>query len=304
MNHHLWAWLALAFITSCATTNTPKTKVIEKVVKDTVYVQQAQNFEGKQVVSAVLPAYNVSDQFYPAQGQDFRQKFLILHYTALHNDKSAQVLTQQAVSSHYLIQDHDDEDIYVLVGENERAWHAGKSFWLGRTNINDSSIGIEIVNLGYTTINHQLRFFPFPEHQFKKVAALAQDIVQRYQIDPTFVLGHSDVAPTRKEDPGAFFPWKRLYEEYGIGAWYNDIDKYKFLPQYPSYKFNQSSFIRSVQEDLAKYGYGIDTTGRWDDQTKRVIMAFQLHFRPSNYSGTLDAETWAILQALNYKYRD
>lgn len=302
MNRILWAILPMIFLVSCSTTQT-QSKLVEKVIRDTVFLEHAQDAQGHDIASSILKNYKVSNHHYPAKGQDYRQKFLIMHYTALHNDKSVEVLTQQSVSSHYLIKDYDDDEIYVLVGENERAWHAGVSSWLDRTNINDSSIGIEIVNLGYSTINGKMRFYPFPEHQFKKVAELAQDIVKRYEIDPTFVLGHSDVAPTRKEDPGAFFPWKRLYEEYGVGAWYDDVDKYRFLPKYVSSDYNKSSFIKSVQADLAKYGYGIKQTGAWDDQTKRVIMAFQLHFRPSNYSGQLDAETWAILQALNDKYR-
>src|SRR5690606_14223956 len=111
------------------------------------------------------------------------------------NEKSVEVLTQQTVSSHYLIQDYDDDDIYILVGENERAWHAGASYWMGRTNINDSSIGIEIVNPGYSKYQGEMWFYPFPEHQFKKIAELAKDIVKRYELDPTFVVAHSDVAP-------------------------------------------------------------------------------------------------------------
>lgn len=298
-------WLLLSFIicSSCSTSK-PQSKIIQKTVRDTVYVEKAQDDQGHIIEFAILENFKISDRYFPAKGQDFRQKFLILHYTALHNERSVEVLTQQAVSSHYLIKDQDDHHIYVLVGENERAWHAGISSWLDRTNINDSSIGIEIVNPGYSNFKGGMWFYPFSEDQFKKVGELAKNIVQRYAIDPTFVLGHSDVSPQRKEDPGAFFPWKRLYEEYGVGAWYNDIDKYKFLPQYQAKNYNQTTFIKSVQSDLSKYGYKISETGKWDDQTKRVLMAFQLHFRPTNFSGELDAETWAILKALNFKYRN
>ena len=291
-------------LSACATTPKVQTKVIQKTVRDTVFVEKVKEVKGKTYHAAELENYKVIDTFFPAVGQDLRQKFLILHYTALHNDRSIEVLTNQQVSSHYLVNDNDDEDIYVLVGENERAWHAGSSFWKGRTNINDSSIGIEIVNLGYTNYEGKMWFYPFPEYQFKKVAELAKNIVERYEIDPTFVLGHSDVAPQRKEDPGAFFPWKRLYEEYKIGAWYNDIDKYRFMSQYSESQVNKSSFIKSVQTELNKYGYEIKESGVWDAQTQRVLMAFQMHFRPSNYSGKIDAETWAIIKALNAKYRD
>ncbi|MDO5655783.1 MAG: N-acetylmuramoyl-L-alanine amidase [Flavobacteriaceae bacterium] len=287
---------------SCSTTQ-PVTQIIKETVRDTVFIEKEAVKEGKSYHSAVLEDYKITDKYFPARGQDFRQKFLIMHYTALHNERSVQVLTEQTVSSHYLVQDYNDNEIHILVGEDERAWHAGASYWMGRTNINDSSIGIEIVNEGYTLLDKKMWFFPYPEHQFKKVAQLAKNIVQRYGIDPTFVLAHSDIAPQRKEDPGAFFPWKRLYEEYGVGAWYDDIDKYRFWNSYSESRRNDAAFIREFQGELAKYGYEIQQTGKWDEQTRRVVMAFQLHFRPENYSGNIDRETLAIIKALNFKYR-
>lgn len=291
---------SVLLITSCNTTKVKtQPKIIKKVIRDTVFIEKPSE---DKIHSAELKNYTIVDEHFPAHGQDYRQKFLIMHYTALHNERSAEVLTTQSVSSHYLVKDNDDDKIHVLVDEDRRAWHAGVSSWRGRTNINDSSIGIEIVNLGFSTRNNEMWFYPYPEHQFKKVAELAKDIVERYDIAPTFVLGHSDIAPARKQDPGAFFPWKRLYEEYNVGAWYNDIDKYKFLPQYPRPKINTRKFIKSYQEELQQYGYNIEITGSWDKQTKLVTQAFQMHFRPSNYSGKIDAETWAIIKALNHKY--
>lgn len=296
--------LLLVVITACTTTQPQtKTKIVKQTIRDTVYIEKETTKSGKSYHAAVLDDYEINDAYFPARGQDYRQKFLIMHYTALHNERSIQVLTEQAVSSHYLIQDYDNDQIHILVGENERSWHAGVSYWMGRTNINDSSIGIEIVNPGYTKRNGEMWFYPFTEVQFKKIASLADNIIKRYGIDPTYVLGHSDVAPQRKEDPGAFFPWKRLYEEYGIGAWYNDVDKYRFWKSYSESRKNDASFIREFQGELAKYGYEIQQTGKWDEQTRRVVMAFQLHFRPENYSGLVDRETVAIIKALNLKYR-
>ncbi|MGI9527477.1 MAG: N-acetylmuramoyl-L-alanine amidase [Weeksellaceae bacterium] len=306
INHLISLIIIGISISACSSSNKTikQTKIIKKTIRDTVYVEKAKSLGPNTVLSAVLKDYTVKDDYYPAQGQDDRQKFLIIHYTALANDKSYHVLTNQSVSSHYLVNDKDDKNIDVLVSENKRAWHAGVSAWKGRTNINDSSIGIEIVNPGYSVKNGKKVFYPFPEYQFKKVAALAENIVERYKIDPTYVLAHSDVAPQRKEDPGAFFPWKRLYEEYKIGAWYNEIDKYHFMKQFQPSRKNTRDFILSYQKELSKYGYEVAEDGVWGDQMKRVTMAFQLHFRPSNYSGELDAETWAILKALNKKYRD
>src|SRR5690606_35770221 len=138
----------------------------------------------------------------------FRQRYLILHYTALDEEKSVRVLTQQAVSSHYLVNNLGDREIYQLVDENKRAYHAGISAWRNDKSMNDTSIGIEIVNDGYKMDSlNQRQFFPYSEAQFKKIAALTKDIVDRYQIPPTNVLGHSDIAPVRKQDPGPLFPW-------------------------------------------------------------------------------------------------
>lgn len=295
--------LAFSFLTSCTTTKI-QTKIIKKTIHDTVYIEKAKEEKSKVYKAASLDKYTIADDYFPAIGQDYRQKFLILHYTALHNDRSYQVLTQQQVSSHYLISDKYHNYIDILVSEDARAWHAGVSYWKGRTNVNDSSIGIEIVNQGYTSNKGKMVFFPYADYQIKKVGELCKDIVERYEIDPTFVLGHSDVAPQRKEDPGAFFPWKRLYDEYNVGAWYDDVDKNYYLSQYPYGEIDSTDFILKTQKAFAKYGYEVKETGVWDEQTQRLVMIFQMHFRPSNYSGIMDAETWAILMALNYKYRD
>lgn len=258
------------------------------------------------IVSAHPKGYKVIKDHFPSLGQNFRQRFLILHYTALDNEKSLNVLTQQAVSSHYLINDLPDHDIYQLVDENKRAYHAGLSYWRNNTGLNDSSIGIEIVNTGYTVDNLGTKqFYEFPEYQYRKVAALAKDIVERYMIPPAHVLGHSDIAPNRKQDPGPLFPWKRLYDEYQIGMWYDENTKQNFYAislDEVTYLYNDSNFIQKVQEQFKNFGYEIQITGQWDKQTQKVIEAFQYRFRPNNYNGTLDAETLSILRALLIKY--
>lgn len=258
------------------------------------------------IVSAKPKGYLVTKSYFPSLGQGFRQRFLILHYTALNNEKSISVLTQQSVSSHYLVNDLDDKEIYQLVDENKRAYHAGVSFWRNNTGLNDSSIGIEIVNSGFSANSVGKRqFYPFPEYQFKKVATLAKDIVERYSIPATNVLAHSDIAPSRKQDPGPLFPWKRLYDEYQIGMWYDETTKQNIYPIALNeivYTYNDMAFITKVQEHFKKFGYDIQVTGKWDKQTKSVIEAFQYHFRQDNCDGSLDAETWAILQSLLIKY--
>lgn len=259
------------------------------------------------IVSANPVGYKVVKTFFPAVGQNFRQKYIILHYTALDDDKSVNVLTQQSVSAHYLVNDLGDNEIYQLVDENKRAYHAGISAWRKDIMLNDTSIGIEIVNAGYKTDSSGMKIFPeYSEAQVKKVAALVKDLANRYMVAPTNVLGHSDIAPTRKQDPGPKFPWKKLYDDYQVGMWYDEATKQNFydtavLDDY-ALQMTVPSFVFKIQTALRDFGYGINPNGVYDDATKKTVEAFQYHFRPQNYSGMIDAETWAILQALNLKY--
>ena len=260
------------------------------------------------IVSADPAGFKVVKTYFPSIGQNFRQRYVILHYTVLNDEKSISTLTQQAVSAHYLINTLPDKEIYQLVDENKRSYHAGISFWRKDQQMNDTSIGIEIVNMGYTVDSTGLRVFtPYPEDQIKKVAALVKDLVKRYNIQPTNVLAHSDIAPTRKQDPGPLFPWKRLYDEYQIGMWYDEPTKQTFLNQILTtndiaLQYSNPEFVSKVQQQLAQFGYALTVNGVWDKATKQTIEAFQFHFRPTNYSGIMDAETLAILQALIQKY--
>ncbi|MFA7615912.1 MAG: N-acetylmuramoyl-L-alanine amidase [Weeksellaceae bacterium] len=299
--------LFLIFIlTSCASR---QPKIVNKIIRDTVVINKiTEKYES--VRMANLDKYKISSSYYPAVGQDERVRFLVLHYTALDNEKSLNVLTTQQVSAHYLVPNDFSDSIYILVDETKRSWHAGQSYWKGINNINFSSIGIEIVNEGYyvgeITENNPTGwyFYGYPNMQIKKVAELAKNIIDRYKIDPVNVLAHSDVAPQRKQDPGPKFPWKQLYQDYGIGAWYEDAHKNIYLPKFPYDQIDDFEFIQTVQNDLNIYGYEIQKTGVWDDQTKKVIMAFQYHFRPERCDGVMDAESWAILQSLILKYRN
>jgi N-acetylmuramoyl-L-alanine amidase len=259
------------------------------------------------IVSANPNGYKVVKTYFPAIAQNFRQKYIILHYTALNDDKSVTVLTQQSVSAHYLVNNLGDKEIYQLVDENKRAYHAGISAWKSDKMLNDTSIGIEIVNAGFKTDSTGVRVFPeFDTEQIKKVATLVQDIAKRYMIPATNILGHSDIAPTRKQDPGPKFPWKKLYEDYQLGMWYDEATKQNFLAQIiPETFATQMSTPQAIfkyQTALRTLGYGIDPSGTIDDATKKTIESFQYHFRPEKYDGIMDAESWAILQALNQKY--
>ena len=256
--------------------------------------------------------YIIDSQTYQATGKSERIKSIILHYTVSDNARSINTLTKGQVSAHYLILDHDDNKIYNLVPESERAWHAGNGGFAGRTILNDTSIGIEIVNSG---IKHEYRnalkngnldyhpyehFVDFDELQIKKVAQLVKDLAARYSISPKNIIGHADMAPSRKIDPGAKFPWHRLYTEYGIGAWYDDADKLSFMDT----NAFASATIHQIKQALRDYGYQLNDSDEWDKASRNVVYAFQLHFRPRNPTGTVDLETYAILKALNKKYAD
>lgn len=234
---------------------------------------------------------------YSAKDRDFREKFIILHYTAINREKSLAALTKGGVSSHFLVSDREEDPIYRLVPEDRRAWHAGQSSWKTRTNINDSSIGIEIVNLG----NVSGAFEPFTDFQMENVAVLLKYLSEKYEIPPQNILGHSDIAPQRKSDPGPLFKWQELYEKYNIGMWYDEDKKQEYMEAYGE-NFGIIT-IKEIQEEFKKFGYGIEVTGKLDKQTENVIKAFQYHFRPENYDGIMDIESFAILKALNDKYK-
>lgn len=255
--------------------------------------------------------------FYPSANQNQRIRFVILHYTAGNWQQSLQVLTEQSarpVSSHYLIPQSQDPSypateplkIYQLVSEQQRAWHAGPSRWQDRHNLNDQSIGIELVNeaqcvqQSLPTMAEELCITPdFDPAQLLLLADLLQDILKRYpDITPDRVLAHSDVAPEFKQDPGPRFPWQWLASR-GIGAWYDKQQLQQFWQQ-PLW---QAADVKAWQQALKHYGYAIDVTGQFDQQSQRFLLAFQRHFVPEQMDGQPNRKTLAVLAALLAKYR-
>jgi N-acetylmuramoyl-L-alanine amidase len=248
------------------------------------------------------------NSFRSVSGFNQRVRFLILHYTAENFADAIKSLCGSGTSIHYLIPDETEASyqaagfkemrIFNLVAETDRAWHAGASSWQGRNNLNDTSIGIEVVNLA--TDNNGNFTFPFYRpSQIEAIKQLILNILQRYpDITPTHVLGHSDIAPQRKSDPGAVFPWKELYDS-GIGAWYDVKTKLYYTAQFKKLGIpNNTAILRQ----LNRYGYDITGAATDTEQFRKLIRAFQLHFRPKNYDGKLDCETAAILYALVDKY--
>jgi N-acetylmuramoyl-L-alanine amidase len=216
---------------------------------------------------------------------------ILLHYTGMRDNEAAvrQLCNPHAeVSAHYVVQ--QDGYIIQLVAESRRAWHAGVSLWAGETDINSCSIGIEIANPG-----HDHGYPDFPKRQVAAVTALCRSIMTRHQVPPDRVLAHSDVAPTRKQDPGEKFPWKVLADS-RIGLWVKPAPMTQAGPIFVLGESNPT--IEEMQRLLAKYGYGVSATGYLDGTTRDAVAAFQRHFRPARIDGVIDASTIETLKAL------
>ena len=217
---------------------------------------------------------------------------LVLHYTGMPTAEGAlERLTDNAakVSAHYFVD--EDGRIFSLVKEEMRAWHAGVSCWRGQRNVNARSIGIEIVNPG-----HEFGYRAFPDAQMKAVLALAIDIFARHAIPAWNVVGHSDVAPYRKEDPGELFNWRGLAEK-GVGLWYRN-ERLGPRTHSPIGPENMGVEVSTLQEALRDLGYDVTPDGRYGTELACIIRAFQRHWRPSRVDGKADQETQAILYAL------
>jgi N-acetylmuramoyl-L-alanine amidase len=213
---------------------------------------------------------------------------LLLHYTGLPTvERAIDVLSRPdcKVSCHYVID--TDGRIIQMVSENYRAWHAGVSSWMGETDINSASIGIEIQNPG-----HMLGYPDFPLQQMEAVAALARDIIKRHGIVAHRVLAHSDVAPGRKIDPGEKFDWAWLADR-SVGHWVAPAP-----PKDGACEAPDPADVVRARELLARYGYKIDLKGPFCSDMQTVVKAFQLHFRPARPDGRLDRSTLDALSRL------
>ena len=234
------------------------------------------------VVAEVVPSPNFGER---KGGR--RPDMIVLHYTGMQDaDAALMLLTSRGseVSAHYFV--FEDGRIVQLVEETHRAWHAGAAFWAGETDINTCSIGIEIVNPGHT-----YGYPEFPGRQIAAVTALCRSIFTRHTIAPTRVLAHSDVAPSRKQDPGEKFPWRVLHDS-GVGHWVSPapIAEGSVLSL-----GDRSEAVISLQKSLGEFGYGIAATGIFDSATHDVVVAFQRHFRPQRVDGVADLSTLKTL---------
>lgn len=228
-----------------------------------------------------------------AVAQDSRVQFIVLHYTEGDFDEAYSTLTQGNVSSHYLV-DREPPTIFRLVPEERRAWHAGLSSWQGHTALNAASIGIEIVNRGYLA-DKTGPYAPYPDAQIDRVIELVRDIARRHAVRPDRIIGHSDIAPSRKVDPGPMFPWARLAAE-GLIPW----------PDPRQVEARRSRFdagdalpeVAWFQSRLALHGFQVPQHGRLDGPTRDALVAFQMKYRPARYDGEPDVDSAALLDVV------
>ncbi|MBV8060840.1 MAG: N-acetylmuramoyl-L-alanine amidase [Alphaproteobacteria bacterium] len=229
----------------------------------------------------LVPSPNFGDR-----KPEIKLEYIVIHYTGMQTGDEALTRMCDAaseVSAHYMIE--EDGHIIQLVDEGKRAWHAGQGAWRGVTDMNSASIGIELVNPG-----HQFGYRPFTAAQVESLVLLIKDIIVRYGMNPALcLLGHSDLAPLRKEDPGELFPWQELAKQ-ELGLWP--------APRAEDFEGTEHVMDAELQAMLRIVGYDCPQTGSYDPAMHKTILAFQRHFEPDNLTGTPERSTVARLRAL------
>ena len=218
---------------------------------------------------------------------------LVLHYTGMESAQAAVARLSDPpskVSAHYVVD--EDGSILRLVAEERRAWHAGRGAWQGETDCNAASIGIEIVNPG-----HEFGYRDFPEPQIDAVISLISDIRTSWTIPYARIIGHSDLAPERKQDPGERFPWKRL-ASVGHGLWFEPAPERIAALGAPLGVGDEGLGVIVLRAGLHRLGYGLQPGGDYDDETRLTVEAFQRHWRPAKVDGVADGETRATLMGV------
>ena len=240
------------------------------------------------------PSPNFNDRKAPVD-------MLVLHYTGMETGQAAleRMLDAEAeVSAHYMI--WEDGKVSQLVDEDKRAWHAGVGSWQGDTDLNSCSVGIEIVNGGHNVPLADGSLPSYPDAQIEAVIALSRTIVTRHNIPQARIVGHSDIAPARKEDPGEHFPWKQLAAA-GLGLWptqAEDTPGSLHLIGRGLGVGDTGASVERLQQMLARVGYGIAKSGTYDEETQACVLAFQRRWLPTRLTGQTDLETLRRIMAV------
>ncbi len=258
------------------------------------------------------PSPNFNDRKHPVD-------MLVLHYTGMETGQAAldrMCNADAEVSAHYMV--WEDGRIVQMVGEDKRAWHAGVSSWQGDSDLNSRSIGIEIVNGGHDWPLAGGVLPPYPDAQIEAVIELCQDILSRWDIPIARIVGHSDIAPDRKDDPGEHFPWDKLSSA-GVGHWplsISDISEMHAdniaasqLQKEPDLigrglgKGDKGSSVSRFQGMLSEIGYALDKTGTYDRKTVAVVRAFQRRWVQDRVTGEADLATLSIIARVHALYK-
>ena len=240
------------------------------------------------------PSPNFNDRKAPVD-------MLVLHYTGMETGDAAleRMRDEQAeVSAHYMV--WEDGRISQLVDESKRAWHAGVGSWQGDTDLNSCSVGIEIVNGGHNVPLADGSLPPYPDAQIEAVIALSRAIITRHKIPQTRIVGHSDIAPARKEDPGEHFPWARLAEA-GIGLWPTQAEGAPSNLHVIGRGLGAGDTgapVERLQQMLTRIGYGLELNGVYDEEMQACLLAFQRRWLPTRLTGQADLETLRRIMAV------
>lgn len=232
------------------------------------------------------PSPNFNERKYPID-------MLVLHYTGMETGQAAleRMLDPEAeVSAHYMI--WEDGRVVQLVDESMRAWHAGVSSWQGDEDLNSRSIGIEIVNGGHDWPLADGGLPPYPNEQIEAVAQICLGILNRHVIPPSRIVGHSDIASARKDDPGEHFPWADLAKR-GIGIWPEpqNVEGGTLLRGYGLLPGDSGAPVRRMQESLVAIGYTFEITGHFNETTQNVVRAFQRRWHTERIDGHANIQT-------------
>ncbi|AIL13603.1 N-acetylmuramoyl-L-alanine amidase [Candidatus Paracaedimonas acanthamoebae] len=245
---------------------------------------------------------------------------LVMHYTVCDYPTTMRLFTANIpdgrVSAHYVITEKEEVNavkggvVTQLVPEEKRAWHAGASYWRGIQNLNASSIGVENVNKGFIESGGKRQWFAFDPDQIATLGQLSAGIVEKYNISPENVVGHADIVPDKKSDPGILFPWEELYTQYGVGAWLTEKERSNptfisegYLPKEPLPQGISEAFFLNA---LRAYGYQCPESAYITPAHEPVIKAFKAHFshnqKPDHYTATLDKTAMVWAWGLSAKY--
>jgi len=219
-------------------------------------------------------------------------KFIIIHYTGMQSERESIIRLcnpESKASSHFLI--NQNGKVYRLVQDNRIAWHAGKSCWGKYKNLNKNSIGIELVNKG-----HQFGYTNFKKKQLLSLIKICKSLVRKYKIKKRNIIGHSDIAPLRKIDPGEKFPWKQLSKK-NIGIWHSS--KSSLLRKFRRIKISSKKDKIKFVKNLKKIGYCFSINNK--SFFVKIVKAFQRHYRKEVINGFLDKECLIIAEILSKK---